>query len=136
MFFPRLKKDGRPSVNLTREELAQLYDDAIMPVARQVIPETIHAWPASFAVAQFRDRKDATRFSNSSLLIPADKVDQFDSLLREHINSTDHLKWARQFFWGTEIRGVKDICCHAMDSNPGEKDAGLHHGDGGHQPGW
>jgi hypothetical protein len=127
MFFPKLVDKDRPSLHLTGEELEKLYNDAVRPVAEQLFPEAIHDWPASFQAAQFRDRKDTTGFSNSAILIPKDRADRFGNLLKDRINSTEHLKWARLFFWGTEIRGVKDTSCHPMDAHPDEKARMLGH---------
>jgi len=118
MFFPNLKTDNRTSVVLTEEELTMLYDTAIRPTAHAIVPDSIHDWPTSFQAARFRDRNDYVGFGNSAVIIRQSRFEHFNNHLRNLINHTEELKWARDFFWGTEIRGVKDSNTHDISSSP------------------
>jgi len=116
MFFPRLKTDERVSVRLTAEELQPLYDTVIRPAVALVMPEIVCDWPGSFSTAEWKDRNSRRGFSHSSYLIPKERMQHFSQEIRHIINNNRQLKWARDFFWGVEIRGVKNECSHPITS--------------------
>ena len=76
----------------------------------------MHDWPATFSTAEFKDRNAKSGFSHSSYIVPEDRSEAFSKKIRQIINRDGRLEWARDFFWGVEIRGVKDISSHAIDA--------------------
>jgi hypothetical protein len=120
LFFPRLQSPDRHSVKLTAEELQRLYDLAIRPAAVAVMPDIVADWPGSFNTAEWKDRNSQRGFSHSTYLIPQGRMHEFGRKIRSIINSNGLLTWARDFFWGVEIRGVKDMCSHSIAADADE----------------
>lgn len=125
MFFPRLKTDQRKSVRLTAEELGPLYDIAIRPAAVAIMPDIVLDWPGSFSTAEWKDRNSKSGFSHTSHIIPQNRLQRFSEQIRRNIEANGRLQWARTFFWGVEIRGVKDMCSHSIDASSAEMERHL-----------
>ena len=121
MFFPRLKTNERTSVRMTAEELRQLYDLVVRPAAADTMPDIVHDWPGSFSTAEWKDRNARSGFSHTSYVIPQDRLRAFSREIRQLVNTHPRLMWARNFFWGVEIRGVKDMCSHSINAPEAEK---------------
>lgn len=117
LFFPGLKCEGNSSNEVSNELKAILYKDAVRPTAIRVLPHLVRDWPASFSSAQFKDH-GPSGVSNTTLFIPQEYLQQFDTSLRSRVDCVDSLKWARNFVWGTEIRGIKDITSHSLNGTP------------------
>ncbi|KAF9522442.1 hypothetical protein CPB83DRAFT_899623 [Crepidotus variabilis] len=121
LFFPHLKSDDRTSVRLQGEELEALYNLGIRPAAENTLARCVHDWPGSFSTAEWKDRNASSGFSYSSVVIPADSIQEFSTELRFLADTEEQLAWARDFFWGVEIRGVKDMCSHPITATREEK---------------
>jgi len=102
-------------------QLGDIYDLAIRAAAEDVIPDTVHDWPASFDAAQFKDRNHGRGFTNSGVIIPGLCLSELDKQIRYHIDTEPELEWAADYFWGTEIRGVKDAYTHPISTPPAER---------------
>jgi len=109
---------NRQGVNLTAIELGQIYGLAIRSAAADVLRDTVHDWPTSFEGSQFRDRNHGAGFTNSGVIISALRLSQFDKRIRHHVDAHPDLQWARDYFWGTEIRGMKDAYTHLISRSP------------------
>jgi hypothetical protein len=118
IFFPRLKSDERVSVRLTAEELQPLYDLVMRPAAEASMPDVVPDWPGSFSTAEWKDRNTRGGFSHTSHIIPKDRMHLFSREVRRIVNSDGRMRWARDLFWGVEIRGVKDMSNHQIDAAP------------------
>jgi len=121
LFFPQLQDGDRRVVNLTDIQLGDLYDLAIRKAAQDVLRDTVHDWPTSFKAAQFKDRNHGRGFSNSGVIISALRLSEFDQQIRYHIDTEPLLEWAAGYFWGTEIRGVKDAYTHPISAPQAER---------------
>ena len=107
-------------------ELSQIYNLAIRLAAEDILPDTVHDWPTSFEAAQWKDRNHGRGFSNSGIIISAESLSQFDEKIRHYVDTTDELEWASGYFWGTEIRGVKDAHTHPISTSPQQRLDVLH----------
>ncbi|KAF9521312.1 hypothetical protein CPB83DRAFT_841362, partial [Crepidotus variabilis] len=114
IFFPRLVSAARKKSDVETEELAGFYDHALRPAIDRVYPGTLHNWPGSFHTAQFRDMRRSGGFSNSSVILGRRSLDEFDAVLRELVDAEDTMAWAKDYFWGFEIRGLKQATKHRM----------------------
>ena len=106
---------------MTAEEMQTFYDRVVRPAAAETMPEIVHDWPGSFSTAEWKDRNSRSGFTHTSYLIPQNRLQAFGREIRELINAQPRLTWARNFFWGVEIRGVKDMCCHSINAPEAEK---------------
>lgn len=113
--------DRVEGVYLDETELGQLYDLGIRLAAEDVLADTVHDWPASSEAAQWRDRNHGRGFANSGVIISEEKLAQFDRRIRYYIDINPDLEWASDYFWGTEIRGVKDAHTHPISTSPQER---------------
>lgn len=103
------------AADVTDAQMAELYDEAIRPAAQDILSDSVHDWPTSFKAAQFKDRNHGAGFANSGVIIAERYLQNFDQRLRGRIRDHDDLiLWAGDYFWGTEIRGVKDSFYHPM----------------------
>ena len=116
LFFPRLKDLPRPGINLNDTQLSDIYGLAIRAAAEHVLPDTVHDWPTSFKAAQFKDRNHGRGFTNSGVIIPGLCLSELDERIRWNIEIEPELEWAGGYFWGTEIRGVKDAYTHPIST--------------------
>lgn len=121
LFFPRLQDSSRQGVNLTNTELGDIYDLGIRQAAQDVLRDTVHDWPTSFTAARFKDRNHGTGFVNAGLIISALRLSDFDQRIRYRIDTEPVLEWAADYFWGTEIRGVKDAYTHPISKSEAER---------------
>ena len=112
-----MQDSDREGVNLTNIQLGDIYDLSIRQAAQDVLRDTVHDWPTSFKAAQFKDRNHSTGFANSSVIISALRLPDFDQQIRYHIDTEPVLEWATDYFWGTEIRGMKDAYTHPISAS-------------------
>ncbi|KAF8965663.1 hypothetical protein BDZ97DRAFT_771108 [Flammula alnicola] len=122
LFFPALKSDARTKVSLTHEELQVLYEQIIYKAADEVSHHLLRDWPASFESAQMKDRNKSGGFSNSSVILPAEDMYGIGLEMRSIVDNHPDLEWAKGFFWGAEIRGVKDSTHHIAGDPEGQRD--------------
>jgi len=106
---------------LNEIQLGDIYDLAIRAAAQDVLPDTVHDWPTSFKAAQFKDRNHGRGFTNSGVIISGLRLSELDQQIRYHIETEPVLEWAADYFWGTEIRGVKDAYTHPISTPPAER---------------
>ena len=127
LFFPLLQADGRDKNNhLNEEELADLYNLAIIPVATIVLKWSCHNWPASFAAAQTKYCNTHGGFTNSSHPISGKFLLLLSQEIWWQIHYHEELTWARYFFWRTEICGTKDLTHHNICVQVGDRQAMLY----------
>lgn len=82
------------------------------PSAANVLPDVVSGWPASGRAALFGERRKGGGFSNSGLLLPSADLAALSAAMRTQVANLESLLWASDYFFGVEIRGVKDITKH------------------------
>ncbi|KAG9079473.1 hypothetical protein FRC06_007705, partial [Ceratobasidium sp. 370] len=115
IFFPRL--DKRQSA-LKDSLMASLYDGAAQPAAMECIPEELRGnWPASYPNETWRaqnvrattgDGQTATgarQYTGREVHSPY--LNPWIGRIRELVDAKVELAWARSFFFGVELRGMK-----------------------------
>jgi len=55
---------------------------------------------------------------NSGIIICGANILQFNKCIHYHVDTNPELAWALNYFWGTEIRGMKDAYTHPMSMSP------------------
>ncbi|KAF9521580.1 hypothetical protein CPB83DRAFT_778497, partial [Crepidotus variabilis] len=126
IFFPRLAVKERESVELTAEEVGYFYNKALRPATLQVYPNIIHDLPGTWDISRFKDRRQRGGFSNSGVLLRGNKLGEFSRSMRAIVNANPDLRWAQDFFFGFEIRGLKQVTKHGM-RDQGASEAALAH---------
>ncbi|KAI9060430.1 hypothetical protein FKP32DRAFT_1578130, partial [Trametes sanguinea] len=105
MLFPCIRAtNGAPA--LTQTDLADLYDQGILPAVRVCCPDRVAHWPPSYQVAfkQSQDRNGRLHFH--SIDIPEHLISQFVRELRRALADHPHL---RDFWFMVELRGTKGM---------------------------
>ncbi|EUC54348.1 hypothetical protein RSOL_041420 [Rhizoctonia solani AG-3 Rhs1AP] len=109
------------SVVVPEDHMSQFYDMCWRPAATDVLPEElVRDWPATVNDEKYRSqkRKDKAREEDSQRQtgplqdmardIHANFLNPLLDRCREIIDETEELRWARHFFLGYEMRGMKN----------------------------
>jgi hypothetical protein len=115
--FPRLTPQGK-SVCVSEEHMAMLYDSAIYPAAVDILPEDlIRGWASKYGDEKLRAKAKRTNsdkgpqgrtLQQTGRDVHARFLNAWVRKFREIIENTHELRWARCFFFGVEMRGMKN----------------------------
>lgn len=118
--FPRAERGASGTSCLTNHKLELLYDLAVHPAAMEVLPrELTGSWPGKWGDEQFRAQNIRERGNQSENADHGRQVQHsgrdvhsvyLNALverMRERVNTTDKLAWAKSFFFICEMRGLK-----------------------------
>ncbi|KAG8728802.1 hypothetical protein FRC10_004563, partial [Ceratobasidium sp. 414] len=132
IFFPRLDKTESA---LKDSLMASLYDEAVQPAAMQRIPEELRGnWPANYPNETWRAQNVRATTDEGQVATGARQrtgrevhgayVNPWIECIRELVDTKAALAWARGFFFGVELRGIKkrEESMHQAPEDPLEDD--------------
>ncbi|KAG8715075.1 hypothetical protein FRC08_011027 [Ceratobasidium sp. 394] len=114
-FFPRMTK--RHS-SLKDDLMALFYDEAVQPAAMWCLPEELrNNWPAAYPNEVWRAQNVRATVAEGQAAtgvrqqtgreVHGAYVNQWIDRIRHNVNTKPALGWARELFFGVELRGVK-----------------------------
>ncbi|KAG1727540.1 hypothetical protein EDB19DRAFT_1914211 [Suillus lakei] len=110
LFFPRLYDPDRKDVELTFEEKKGLYEKGLLPVLRNLSPDTVTNWPVNYEGAQTRARKTRGMFQYSTRPFSGSRVRRFGFDLTTTLAAA--FPWAEQMLFMIQVQGVKEAHQH------------------------
>ncbi|KAG0693136.1 hypothetical protein DFH29DRAFT_1007619 [Suillus ampliporus] len=113
LFFPRLYDPDRKDVELTFEEKKGLYEQGLMPVLRNLSPDTVTNWPVNYEGAQTRARKNRGMFQYGTRPFSGSRVRRFGFELAEALATA--FPWAKKMLFMIQMQGVKEANQHQPD---------------------
>ncbi|KAG8739124.1 hypothetical protein FRC10_006122 [Ceratobasidium sp. 414] len=121
VFFPLAPRNPGRNNCLTEVQMRQLYDLAVRPAATEALPHELHFnWPATYDDEKFRaenpgragdageGRAGGRTVQQSGRDIHAEYLNPWISRIRELVDGSLDLQWARSFFFMVEMRGIKN----------------------------
>ncbi|KAG1720856.1 uncharacterized protein EDB91DRAFT_1256796 [Suillus paluster] len=121
LFFPRLHHVDRKDVELTFEEKRGLYEKGLMPVLRNLSPDTVTNWPVNYEGAQTRARKTRGLFQYGTRPFSGSRVRRFGFDLAEALGTA--FPWAKGMLFMIQVQGVKEAHQHHPDDIDKAEDA-------------
>ncbi|KAG2133223.1 uncharacterized protein EDB93DRAFT_1107682 [Suillus bovinus] len=121
LFFPRLYDPERKDVELTFEEKKALYEKGLLPVLRNLSPDTVTNWPVNYEGAQTRARKTRGMFQYSTRPFSGSRVRRFGHDLVEEMVTA--FPWAEGMLFMVQLQGVKEAHQHHPDDMDRAEDA-------------
>ncbi|KAG8722659.1 hypothetical protein FRC08_014404 [Ceratobasidium sp. 394] len=141
-FFPLASRNSNQNNCLNEGQMRELYDLAVRPAATETLPHELHFnWPATYDDEKFRaensgragagdageGRVGGRTAQQSGRDIHVEYLNAWVARIRDLVNGSPHLGWARSFFFVVEMRGLKnnEVSIHAAEEEPAVDDAGV-----------
>lgn len=103
LFFPKLYRENMPP-KIDPEDIALIYDQAIHPAIRKLMPESLARWPASYAVAFAASKDSRGQIHYQSVDVPEALLGRFARHVRAALNRFPRFE---DSVFQIEIRGTK-----------------------------
>ncbi|KAG2034289.1 hypothetical protein BDR03DRAFT_984510 [Suillus americanus] len=121
LFFPRLSDPNRKDVELTFKEKKGLYEKGLMPVLRDLSPDTVTNWPVNYEGAQTHARKAHGLYQYGTRPFPGARVRRLGWELVDKLE--EEFPWAKGMLFMCQMQGVKEAHQHHPDSMDRAEDA-------------
>ncbi|KAG2048355.1 hypothetical protein BDR06DRAFT_976026 [Suillus hirtellus] len=121
LFFPRLSNPDRTDVELTFEEKKGLYEKGLLPVLRDLSPDTVTNWPINYEGAQTRARKARGLYQYGTRPFQGARVKRFGWALADKLK--EEFPWAEGMLFMCQMQGVKEAHQHLPDDLDRAEDA-------------
>jgi hypothetical protein len=113
LFFPRLYDPERKDVELTFDQKKGLYEKGLLPVLRNLSPDTVTNWPVNYEGAQTRARKTRGMLQFGTRPFSGSRVRRLGWDLVDELGTA--FPWAQGLLFMIQLQGVKEANQHHPD---------------------
>jgi hypothetical protein len=114
LLFPKLYDPDLKVMELTHEQKKGIYEIGILPVIRDLSPDTVTNWPVNYEGANTRATKANGRYQYSTRPFPGNRVRRFGYDLAQRLAAA--FPWAHGMLFMTQVQGVKEANQHSPDN--------------------
>lgn len=114
ILFLDLHSSTRKSHTLTKDELEEFYEKGLRPALAEQLADRGSQLPMKYRAEMFRARNRNGTFSFGTEVVPAWKVRDFGTAIRENLRR-EGVEWGEHIVFLHQIRGVKNSSFHALE---------------------